>query len=290
MKRMIPVVCSLLFTAGTLTSPAQYSAFTLPASDESPSFLGVYLMDVSEESADDLGLKREQGAICAEVVSDTPAEAAGLEPDDVINRWDGVRVRSARHLKRLVSDTPVDRTVKVGIIRDGEAKQLKVTVGARESDAPPARRGIPLYRMGPQGGMELGPWHPPIGEPDLYEDLFARNRPRLGVAMQPLTEQLAGYFGLEEGQEGVLIVEIIEDSAADEAGLRAGDVITKLQGKTVGSPEEVQELVRSSEGTVKISVIRDGEKIQVRAKLDDDEPDEDDDALKEEISYPRGAM
>ena len=120
MNRMIPLAASLLMAAIPLTSPAQMTWFSPRNADESPSFLGILMQDVTAESASELGLKRAHGALCMEVVPDTPAEEAGLLANDVVTRWDGTRVRSARHLKRLVGDTPVGRTIMVGVQRVGD--------------------------------------------------------------------------------------------------------------------------------------------------------------------------
>lgn len=293
MNRTIPVLCSILFTVSAATSSAQVAWFSAKAADESPSYLGVYLQDVTAETVVDFNLKKEQGVICAEIISQSPAEEAGLQARDVITRWDGERVRSARQLQRLVRDTPVGRVVKAGVLRNGEAIQVKVTVGQRDLAD---QNQMPFQGLGQsQGQIPFGAWHPPIDLPDPFASLFPSQRPRLGVAMQPLTDQLADYFGLGDNDKGVLVVSVIEDSAAEAAGLLAGDVITHIGDEPVGSPEDVQIKVLHSQGTLDLTIMRDRNGRHLQVPLgDQDDPDEAEKSeagdLKEEISYPRGTM
>ena len=69
MKHVIPALCSMLLAMSTVSSPAQLAWFSTGSTDDSPSFLGVYLQDVTPEKAQELSMKREQGAICSEITS-----------------------------------------------------------------------------------------------------------------------------------------------------------------------------------------------------------------------------
>ncbi len=189
------------------------------------------------------------GAEVEQVQDDSPAAKAGLQKGDVITQFDGERVRSARQLSRLVGETPAGRSVPVTLMRSGRQMDLQVTPEASEQSGPFGRqmRQMPGFRFELPDAAH-GRFVPREGFPSWS------GRARLGVSIQGMTPQLAEYFG---AREGVLVTSVREDSPAGKAGLRAGDVITSVNGKPVTSPADLMEAVRESGEAAKITYVRD---------------------------------
>src|SRR6185503_8266360 len=174
------------------------------------------------------------GVVIEEVQPDSPAEKAGLKPSDVIVEFGGEHVRSARQFGRLVQETPPGRAVKATITRDGQRKDVQIT---------PSEAGDTVFRGGDRFSVpfddlsdnlrdlgRLGDHLPPFNF-NFDFDLPGAGR-RLGVSVDELTDQLASYFG---AKDGLLVTSVTEGSAASRAGLKAGDVITSINGRTVRS-------------------------------------------------------
>ena len=201
------------------------------------------------------------------------AAKAGAKEGDVVVEFDGERVRSARQLTRLVQETPAGRTVKMTVLR-GTAKQtLDVTPDEREGFAWNGREfGIDLERE-IERGLDQGLRDVPgRGGPMFDFRLDGRvpgmARGRLGVQVESLSDQLAGYFGATNG--GVLVSSVTEESPAEKAGLKAGDVITAVNGKTVRQAGElVDELSDAKDGAeVTLGIVREKKASTVRATID----------------------
>jgi C-terminal processing protease CtpA/Prc len=229
--------------------------------------IGVSIRDVEAGAA-------AAGAHVESVRNESPAAKAGLKDGDVITEFDGERVRSARQLSRLVSETPTGRTVPLKVARAGRQLDLQVTPEAAplmrgSFEAPHVRiERMPHFRFeGPgeferflPGGDRVWSWSEGGG---------TGGRGRLGVGIQSLTPQLAEYFG---AKEGVLVTTVQDDSPAAQAGLKAGDVITAIDGKTVASPRDLTGAVRETESAeVKISYVRDRKTADVQVKLPESE-------------------
>lgn len=210
---------------------------------EGGAWLGVRLREITAEKARDLKLASEDGALVMEVEPASPAAKAGFEKNDVILEYAGERVHSVAQLQRLVRETPVGRAVSVQVNRAGQVKTLSVKLA----------EGWDHFKM-PHVQM------PELRMPDFGGALFHnRHAPTLGIAGEALTSQLAGYFAVKQGK-GVLVREVKAGSAAEKAGLKAGDVIVKIDSTGVGSVEELREaLPRDLEESKKISltVVRD---------------------------------
>ena len=203
------------------------------------------------------------GAMVEDVRDQSPAAKAGIRKGDIITEFDGQRVRGVRHLMRLVSETPDGHTVTAGVLREGRKMDLPVTPDSgglaelhRDFDVeippmrfehPPGLGGRERRRM-PDGTWSFG------GRPGEAW-AFSRGRGRLGVRIQPLG-QLAEHFGTASG---VLVNGVDADSPAANAGLKAGDVVTAVNGKPVAGPSALIEAVRTAEdgATLRIDYTRD---------------------------------
>jgi serine protease Do len=223
------------------------------------SSIGVSVRDVGPAEAG--GEKPFEGVLIDEVRPGSPAEKAGLRRGDIIVEFDGERVRSARQFGRLVQETPAGRAVKATITRDGQKKDVQIT--------PAEGRGATMLFDGDRMREQLGDFAARLPDMnfnfdfDLPGTLSGR---RLGVTVDELTHQLADYFG---AKDGVLVTAVTDGSAAARAGLKAGDVITSINGDRVTSREDlVRGLRETTKEDVTIGIVRDKKESTVNAKID----------------------
>jgi S1-C subfamily serine protease len=216
----------------------------------------------------------QSGVEIEEVHADSAADKAGLKRGDVMLEFDGERVRSTRQLPRLIQETPSGRNVTATISRDGKRQDVQLTLSEgrdarvilgdsgrffqgftdrlpdmeREFRDLQKNRDIPGFAykfFGPDAGFSGG---------------------RLGVTVDELTGQLATYFG---AKEGVLVTSVSEGSSAETAGIKAGDVITSIDGEPVHSSADlIQSLRRTQTEDVSIGIIRDKKAQTLKAKVE----------------------
>ncbi len=225
------------------------------------SYLGVGVRDVDAERKKALNLKEERGAEITSVEDDSPAAKAGLKTGDVVLDYAGNRVESMEQFIRLVRETPAGRDVKIAVSRGGSMTTLVAKV---ESGRSRMERTIRLTRM-PQ--ISIGEW---VGRMDSPRALMSWNSGQLGIEAETLDNQLADFFGVKQG---VLVRSVAKDSAAEKAGLKAGDVIVRVEETKVGSPREVTAAIRSArtkDKTVALTLIRD--KKETVSKVTFEEP------------------
>jgi len=238
-------------------------------------------------SIQDLDAKQQataSGALVQEVREGSPGAKAGMKKGDIITDFDGEHVRSARHLSRLVAETPEGRTVKTAVLREGKRVDLSVTpesgthAGRRierefEFKVPPPDvfEGRPgddeMMGPGPGSRKFFFDVRPPKGGGPGDFMWFAPGRARLGVGIEELTPQLAEYFGTKDG---VLVTSVEPDTPAAKAGLKAGDVITSVNGKAVSDGGELIEAVQSADDGAEVTVgyVRDKKVATAKATLE----------------------
>ena len=224
------------------------------------SFLGVDAAEIDSNRARTLNLKEEYGVEIKRVDDGSPAEKAGLKSGDVVLEYNGQRVEGIEQFQRLVRETPAGRNVKLLISRNGSAQTLTATVGTRKSK---------VY----QGGVKelLGDSFD-IPFPEM-PNVFAMSRTSiLGVEAESLGSQLAEYFGVKEG---VLVRAVLKGSAAEKAGIKAGDVITKVDQTKVTGPGEVSSAIRSarSKRTFPVELTREHREMTVTVTIEEDRSD-----------------
>src|SRR5258706_9480728 len=213
-------------------------------------FLGVGTEDISKENMGRYGMREVRGAGVTQVVKDSPAEKAGLKKDDVILRFEGESVTSARKLSRLVNESAPDQTVRLTISRGGAEQEVTVTL-SRHSMKNLLGAAI---RDDVLKGIEKD-WPQVQSGDGNFVFSFGANR-RIGVSTQPLTKQLADYFGAKDG--GLLITSVNENSAAGRVGLKAGETITAVDGDKVDSSGDIVRAInKKEEGEISLTVLRD---------------------------------
>src|SRR5229473_899046 len=221
-------------------------------------FLGVSVEDISKENMSRYGMREVRGVGVTQVVKDSPAEKAGLKKDDVILRFDGESVTSARKLTRLVGEASADQTVRITISRGGSEQEVSATLAKHDGVQNVFGRAMPpgIFRGTTPFPMKIDPGMIEINPGEGgFAFAFGGNR-RIGVSTQPLTKQLADYFGVKDG--GLLITSVNESSPAAKAGLKAGDVITAVDGEKVASPGDVSRAIsKKQDGDITLTIIRD---------------------------------
>ena len=237
-------------------APRQFDGLTLEGPGSS---IGVTVRDLSADDASKAKLQQSDGVLVEEVREGTPASRAGIKNGDIVLEFDGERPRSARHFTRLVRETAPGRSVKLTIVRNGARRTLDITpeagagIGSRAfTDPNDLLRAIP--RDFNYDGNQF----------NLFEGTFGTTR--LGVVVTPLSDQLAGYFGVKEG---VLVSEVTANTPAATAGLKAGDVITAVNGRPVMGPQDVVSQVREVQagGAIDLRVMRDRKELMLKATI-----------------------
>jgi serine protease Do len=201
-------------------------------------------------------LKVAGGVLLETVTPDGPAAQAGLRAQDVVVEFDGERVRSLRQFARLVRETPPSRPVRAAVMRDGKRTELTVTPSAGGH----AELGIDTDRV----RREIEDFTTRI-RPFEFPDLASRSR--LGVTVQELTPELAAYFG---ATDGVLVSSVVADSPASRSGLKAGDVIATVDGRSIASTADLIRGLRtaSTDGELTLGIVRDKKPTTVSAKIE----------------------
>lgn len=199
-------------------------------------WLGVSIQGVDPDLAGALKLDDEKGALVSQVLPDSPAEKAGIQPGDVIVGLNELEIDRVRDLTRAVADVVPGTGVEIEVIREGAPKRITVEIGALDAETNVAA---------------------------LSEEPEAK--PKLGLSLAPLTPELREDLGLADDVKGVVVTGVSEDSPAAEKGLRRGDVIMRFGDVDVTNPqqlaEEVDKAAEQGETQALLLVNRDGQQV-----------------------------
>jgi serine protease Do len=214
-------------------------------------WLGVRIQSVTEEIAESLGLKKPEGALVADVTKGGPAEKAGIQPGDVILRFNDRSVDEMRRLPRIVAETEIGGDVPVTVWRGG--KELKVTARIGELEEAESAKLLPASKT--EG---------PAGEVGRVE--------ALGLGLTSITGSVKEKYQLGEATKGVVVTTVDQNSPAAEKGIREGDVIVEVAQEEVGSPADVSRSIDSARKKDRKSVLllidRQGEMRFVALRID----------------------
>jgi serine protease Do len=184
-------------------------------------WLGVRIQQVTDDIAESLGIKPPRGALVAGVDDKGPAKPAGIEPGDVIVKFDGKEVKEMRDLPRIVGDTPVGKEVAVVIVRKGKEETKTVRLGRlEEAEA----RQVALRRS---------------------EEERSVVKKTLGLDLSNLTDDMRRRYRIKDTVKGVIITAVEAGSAAAEKRLNAGDVIVEVAQEPVTTAEAVQQRIEA---------------------------------------------
>jgi serine protease Do len=213
------------------------------------SYLGVRLVEIDADRARTLKLPEERGVEVGDVEDGSPAESAGIKQGDVLLNYNGENILGVQQFVRLVQETPQGRKVKIQFWRNGKTQTVMVTTGTPRSafEMPPNFVGFTL----------TSPDARSLFIADIPKTLMVWDNLLFGITCEPLDSQLAQFFGVKRG---VLVRSVEKGSAAEKAGMRAGDVLTAIGDRGIGSPRDMSSYLRTehqSGKAVAVSVLRD---------------------------------
>jgi serine protease Do len=189
-------------------------------------WIGVQIQPVTQDIADSMGLKQAGGALVAEPQKDGPAAKAGIESGDIITAVDGQSIKDARELARIIGGFAPGSTAKLDVLHKGKSKVVSLTLGQLPS-APEAKADIDV------GGNEAQ----------------GADIPQLGMTVAP-----AGKVD-GAGKEGVVVTKVEPKSAAADRGLKKGDVLLEVAGKSVSNPGDVRAALEAARTDKKSTVL-----------------------------------
>ncbi len=177
-------------------------------------WLGVEVQDLTPELAKSFRVKNNQGVLISSVFPGSPADRGGLKRGDIIVAFSGEKIRNGYDISRLVAAAQPGKKATIKIIRNGQEKVLKITIGTM-------KQGKRVASV----GNEQNTW---------------------GMAVQDITPELAGRLGVAPGEGGVIITEVRPESPASKAGLRPGDVILEVNRKKVTNAQGYYNVLRNT--------------------------------------------
>ncbi len=194
------------------------------------SYIGVQIQPINDTSARALGLKSSMGALVANVINDGPADKAGIETGDVIIEFDGKNIKSVDHLRNNVSISKPDDLYNLTVVRDGRKKSFKVKLEKMPSD-----------------------------EQLAIEDQTQSSN-ELGMEVSELNSSLRKEYSIANQDIGIVVTKVLINTPADEAGIKAGDLITRVGSRRCRSVKQFDSLVKNTKrrGMLMLHIKRDG--------------------------------
>ncbi len=220
---------------GQTTRPRARSANMGAASG----YLGVGVLDTKDHS----------GVEVSALTDGAPAAKAGIHVKDVILEINGQKVDSPEDFTNSIVSKAPGTKINLTVSRGGVIQNMAATLGTRPLDLP-------------MGGPPPGAFAGPISPEDLQR-MITGDAPMVGFDGLPLSRQLADFFGVKEG---VLVVEVTPNTPAEKAGLKAGDVVTKVNGIPVTAPREITGIVRQTKKLV-FTVVRNKKEVTLNLEI-----------------------
>jgi serine protease Do len=271
----------------------QVRDFNVMFGEEGGSWLGVETREVTSDNAKELKLPGERGVVLGRIAPESPASKSGLRENDVVTEINGQQVEGAMQFRRMIREIPAGRNVQLTVWRDGHTQKINVTLGKAEelrqnmTRVAPGMPGTFAFRMPNLPEMPDLPEVAEIPEMPSMEGnglMLYAGRPRLGIDAEDLAGQLGSFFGAPDG-EGILVRSVNSGSPAEKAGVKAGDVITSLNGERIRSVGDLRQKLAAQHGekdkdaenkdkeskdksrTVKLGVLRNKSEISLNVEL-----------------------
>ncbi len=230
-----------------------------------PGYLGVGVVELTDDRVKALNLKDDQGLEVKRIDESSPAAKAGIKENDVILEVNGKGIDGIEQFQNLIGATPPGTKVSLTIWRNGAKQNVSATLDSRPGNFFPF--GGPDF---PDGALPPVPPMPPVpfngGNPF---PTIPGNSPIVGFEGEALNPQLAEFFGVKEG---VLVRFVNAKTPAERAGLKAGDVVVKVNGTPVTSPREITGLVMRSnrKRAISFTVVRNKKEISLNVEIAED--------------------
>ncbi|MGD0236375.1 MAG: DegQ family serine endoprotease [Syntrophorhabdales bacterium] len=177
-------------------------------------WLGVVIQKVTPELAKSFNLKESEGALVSDVIEDSPASKADIRRGDVVVSFDSHPIKDMEQLPKLVAATEVGKKVKLGLIREGRNLEVEVTVGELKDEKRESKE-----------------------TPETEKNY--------GLVVQNITPEIAHHLNLKD-RRGVIVTDIQPGSPAENADLRAGDIIAEINKKPVRNVADFKELMKKA--------------------------------------------
>lgn len=215
--------------------------------EKKQAYLGIHISDLDESDIKISGIP--YGVIVNSVIDDSPAEKAGLKEYDIIQAFNNQKIEDTDVLYDMVKETEPGTKVSLTFLRQGEKKSTEVTMGKRRT-----------YKN------YLYSSHP------LHKNIFMFMGFNLGIHLQGISAELGEYFGVRE-EEGVLVLSVSEESPAEKAGMKAGDVIIQIGDEKIKDPEDVLDSISDydEDETINITIIRHKKQMSLQVEIDEED-------------------
>lgn len=219
-------------------------------------YLGVGVVELTDERVQALKLKDDQGVEVKRVEDNSPAARAGLKNNDVILEVNGKSIDGLETFLSMIGETQPGTKIHLTIWREGAKKTLAATLDSRPDNL--------FYFSGPEPLNPPAPPMPPAPFGNGFPGLPA-DSPKVGFEGEPVYGQLADFFGVKQG---VLVRSVNPDTPASHAGLKAGDVVTKVNGTPVTNPREITGLVRTGgKKEISFTVVRGKKEMTLKVEV-----------------------
>ena len=195
-------------------------------------WLGIQMQPLTSALARAVGLSNDNGVLVDVVQGDSPAQRAKLQQGDVITAYDGKTVKNTRDLALDVAGTPAGKTATITVWRNGQDHQLNVTIGTQDQEKVAAAAGS------------------------------NKDATKVGMTLEPLTAEERAELNIAPSVSGVVVANVTSGSKADDSGLQAGDIITRVDGDQVSSPAQVAHDIHAANDhdrkAIPLQIVRDG--------------------------------
>ncbi len=283
MKRSLFILTAAMCLSVTgfvaAAAPEEDVLINLARSSVAKGYIGVQLREPTPAEFGKQGESESLGVVVEKVLPDSPGAKAGLKDGDVITRYAGIPVLGVAQFRSLVGDTTPGRVVALEVLRGGSSKTaVKVTVAERKGverrvfryDSPESGAHVPsleFFGDDNDDNVLFMDFEPDDMVRNNMKVMRFRERPRLGIEIEGLSDQLAAFFQAPEGS--VLVKKVLKDSPAEKAGLKAGDVILSVNGEALSGAASLSRAVRKAEvGDVALSVSRGGNKLEMKVTVE----------------------
>lgn len=214
--------------------------------DDDRAWLGVQIKDLTRKLRQELDTKARYGVVIDEVVDNSPADEAGLEPGDVILKIDDKNVRKVSDLTNYLSRMSPEDEIELQVMRGNERVNITVILGSR------AKKNV--WFSGKIPNIQFKGFSPGSS---------------LGIKVHEMDSDLADYFDVSE-EDGVLVIWVDEDGPAYNAGIRSGDILTAIDGEEITDAESIQDILSEyDEGQeVELEYVRKGRRESTTVTLE----------------------
>jgi len=211
-------------------------------------WLGVRIQSVTDDIASSLGLDKARGALISGVMPNGPAKLSGIKAGDIILNFDSKEVKNMKSLPKIVAETEIDKPVSVEVWRNGMSMKLQVIVGEMVEEEEKVSK---------------------IKKEN--NDIVSQEIAELGLLLSNITDDMRSKFGIPQGVNGVLIINVKSETDAADKGILPGDIIIEISQNKVFTPRDVEmrvaEEIRSSRDFALMLINRKGTLSYIALKL-----------------------